>query len=251
MSLDPSVNPARPGPILDVGRPDPRPLPITASASTTVRNKNFLIIVLFTGFLGWFAYDGFIKYPQEDDRLVEVMKTMVESHRQLDASDLPILNAWKGWSRSSPAEREVMTAMAIKAKVEGWHTETDMNTQKYIVAGLALGVLAAIWWFFHCQRRRAIAEEATVSPAPGVVIPWENITRIDNTRWKSSGIVEITYKDAAGASRTATFDDYVLDRDPLLDILDQLAARAVHAELIPKDELPAEVAGAPGEEPAA
>ena len=74
--------------------------------------------------------------------------------------------------------------MAIKAKVEGWHTETDMNTQKYIVGGLALGVLAAIWWFFHCQRRRAIAEEATVSPAPGVVIPWEKITRIDNTRWK-------------------------------------------------------------------
>jgi hypothetical protein len=83
-----------------------------------------------------------------------------------------------------------------------------------------------------------------------VVIPWEKITTVDNTRWKSTGIVDINYTDENGQSQKAKFDDYELDREPLLEILDKLSAKAVNAEFIPKEE-PAEKVVDPAQKPTA
>lgn len=211
-------------------------MPLVARASTTVRNKNLLIILMCAAFLGWFAYDGFVKYPRDNDRLVDYMKSMVDANK-LSTNNLPALSIWPGWNNATSFDRNAMTRLATEeAKVEGWHSETDMATQKYIVAGLAAAVAASIWWFFHCQARRVVADDTTVSPAKGTTIPWEKITIIDNTRWKSSGIVDITYLDDAGKPQHAKFDDYELEREPLLEILDQLAAKATHAELIPRED---------------
>ena len=41
-----------------------------ARASTTVRNKNLLIILMCAVFFVWFTYDGFVGYPRNNDRLV-------------------------------------------------------------------------------------------------------------------------------------------------------------------------------------
>ncbi len=211
-------------------------MPLIARASTTVRNKNILILLMCAGFLSWFAYDAWVRYPRDNDRLVTVMKSYVEGNR-LSATNLPQLEAWTGWAHEDSQSRANMTTLAQnEAKIENWRSETDINTQKYIVIALALAVIAAIWWFFHCQARRAIADELSISPAKGVVIPWDKIIRINNTRWKSTGIVEITYLDAAGKEQSAKFDDYEIEREPLLEILDQMADKATRAEIIPKDD---------------
>jgi hypothetical protein len=125
--------------------------------------------------------------------------------------------------------------------LEGWKGPFDVWLQRLLAWCLLGCVGAATGWVVHCQRRRAIAEEGTVSPAPGVVIPWEKITRVDNTRWKTMGIVDITYMDEKGVSREADFDDYKLQREPLLAILDQLGEKAVNAEFLPKEEPAADV----------
>ncbi len=46
--------------------------------------------------------------------------------------------------------------------------------------------------------------------------------------------MDITYRDQNAAEKTADFDDYKLEREPLLLILDQLAEKAVNAEFLPK-----------------
>ena len=131
-----------------------------------------------------------------------------------------------------------MKTAAKVGKVEGWKNPFDIQLQRWIVLGLAAATAASLWWFLHCQKRRAIAEESTVSPAPGVVVAWDKITRVDNTRWKKMGIVEITFSDSQGHAHKAKFDDYELEREPLLAILDQLAEKAaVHAEFIPKEDI--------------
>jgi hypothetical protein len=215
--------------------PAPPSFPLVARASNTVRNKNILIILMCLAFFCWFTYDAFVRYPQDDDRLVEVMKNMGPTNNLVSVyqSDL---DSWKGWAHETSEARAKMTDIASIAKVDGWRSASDIATQKAIVAGLGVAVIAAIWWFFRCQSRRAIAQPDTVSPAPDVTIPWEKITIVDNSRWKSTGIVDITYTDAAGQTRHAKFDDYELDREPLLAILDQLAERAVKAEFLPKQD---------------
>ncbi|HVX87182.1 MAG TPA: hypothetical protein VH253_20525 [Phycisphaerae bacterium] len=231
----PPADPQPPAPVTPAQPPAPPSFPLIARASAGVRNKNILIILMCLAFFGWFTYDAFVRYPQQDDQLVAYMKGISPSNNSVAIYDSE-LNAWKGWSAESSEARAKMTDIASIAKVDGWHSASDIATQKVIVAGLALAVLAALWWFFHCQARRAIAQPDSVSPAPGITIPWTSITVVDNSRWKSTGIVDITYTDPSNAVRQAKFDDYELEREPLLAILDQLAERAVNAEFLPKAE---------------
>jgi hypothetical protein len=201
-----------------------------------VRNKNLMIVAMCVVFAVWFAYDGWIGWPQRNDRLVVGMidesKTPTSRIR---VEDVPLMTAWPQWQNASTPQRQEMADIAkLNGRAE-FKTETDILVQKMIVLGLALASAGSLGWFIHCQKRRAIAEADTVSPSPGVIIPWGDITVVDNSRWKKSGIVDITYRHADGEGK-AKFDDYELDRDPLLLILDQLADRAVNAEFLPKEE---------------
>ena len=214
---------------------------LVARASKTVRMKNLIILLMCLVFCGLFFYDGYVTYPANNDRkVVELVdNAAVSQPTKLLAQDWLRDGGWK----KLPAERHEAMNQALDEETrnnrinkDGWKSPFDVRLQRLLAWGL-LGCLAAsIWWFGHCERRRAIAEEATVSPAPGVVIPWGKITRVDNTRWKTVGIVDITYTDEQGVPRKADFDDYKLQREPLLAILDQLGEKAVNAEFVPKEE---------------
>lgn len=220
-------------------------MPLIARASTTVRNKNLLIVLMCAVFVCWFAYDGFIGYARSNDRLVERLRSSVDEtwfKQEWRPEVMPWTpknpDGWPGWAKADTTTRARMGAIAKEAgsHAEGWRSELDIEFQRWIVLGLAVATAGSIGWFIHCQRRRAIADEASVSPSPGVVIPWEKITRVNNARWNSHGIVEITYTDAGGVARINWFDDYKLEREPLLAILDQLSEKAVHAEFVPRVE---------------
>jgi hypothetical protein len=214
--------------------------PLIARASNTVRNKNLLIVAMCVLFAVWFAYDGWIGWPQRNDRLVTGMiDESKTSSSKITPDTLPILEAWPTWAQANTSQRQQMADVAKLNGRDEFKSETDILVQKLIVLGLSLASIGSIGWFLHCQKRRAIAEADTVSPSPGVIIPWTDITTVDNTRWKKSGIVDITYQQPNGGSAKAKFDDYELDREPLLLILDQLSERATRAEFLPKEEPPA------------
>ena len=70
-------------------------MPLVARASTTVRNKNFLVIAMVAVFLVMFAYDGFYGYARKNDRLVEYMKNTGIPRSAFDAgAAAPISRAW-------------------------------------------------------------------------------------------------------------------------------------------------------------
>ena len=214
---------------------------LVARASPTVRLKNLFIVLMCAVFFGMFFRDGYYTYPARNDLKVAglVDNVAVSLTTKVKAQD------WLrdgGWGKVSPERREEMNQALTEEErnahinKEGWKGPFDVTLQRFLAWCLLGFVGVSLWWYVHCQRRRALAEDATVSPAPGVVIPWEKITRVDNTRWKTMGIVDITYTDAQGASRQADFDDYKLQREPLLAILDQLGEKAVNAEFLPKEE---------------
>jgi len=211
---------------------------LTARASATVRSKNLIILVMCFGSMAWFGYDGWKGYPGGNDRRVDKLKS---DSSELLSADQEFVRAWKLWANESHENHVRMDGLIeqMKTKVEGlngWKTTSEIALQRYIVYGLGCAAAAALWWFFHCQRRRVIADDKTISPKVGAVIPWEKITKVDNTRWKKMGIVDLTYTDETGQSAKAKLDDYETDRDPLLEILDLLAEKAVNAEFVPKEE---------------
>ena len=213
---------------------------LVARASKTVRLKNLIIVAMCLVFFGLFFWDGYYTYPDNNDRIVR----QLAGAKDVSKATLDRAEKWTRWDKETPESRAGMNAdlkretgsEAGKA-AQGWKSPFDVSLQRLLAWCLLGCVGASMWWLVHCQRRRAIAEEGTVSPAAGVVVPWGKITRVDNTRWKTVGIVEITYTDEAGAPRKAEFDDYKLEREPLLGILDELGTKAVNAEFIPKEEV--------------
>ena len=209
---------------------------LLARPSFTFTLKNLAILLMCAVFLCLFAYDGYVGYPRKDDELVKVMRSMIDQDK-LDVRFRVELDAWPGWDNASEATRERMDHIARQeAKIEGWKGPLDIEIQKWVLLLLIVATAWSLWRFIRFRRRRVIADDATVSPAAGVVIPWDKITRVDNSLWKSKGIVQITYTDATGATKIDKFDDYETDREPLLKILDQLSEKAVNAEFVPKED---------------
>ena len=216
--------------------------PLIARASKWFSFKNLMIVLMCLGAAGWFAYDGWIRWPGNNDRLVTSTMTTMLNDGRLAEEHRPQIEAWNkggGWNTESKQSQEKMTNLALEAAktgpVEGWKSPTDILTQRIIVLALLIASLVALWRLIHFARQRAIATPDSVSPSPGIVIPWEKISRVDNTRWKKVGIITITY-DLGQGPQKAKFDDYELEREPLLLVLDLLSEKAVNAEFIPKED---------------
>jgi hypothetical protein len=216
---------------------------LVARASKVVRRKNLLMIALCLLFTGWFAYDGYVGYPDANDRYIGRLLNVELPQARIDAELAPDLENWSrngGWRKASPEARRRMDDLVKsprnRSDHSNWKSPGDVRLQQSLVWVLLALTAAAVAWFFHAQRRRATADDSAVSPRNGLFIPWDRITQIDNRRWKSAGIVEITYLDPQDRPRTARFDDYLLEREPLLEILELQAQKAVKAEVLPRDE---------------
>lgn len=196
---------------------------LVAPASTTVRNKNLILVAMFAVFAIWFSYDGWKGYPAGNDKVIAKRLAQVETEPGREPAYYKELQEWPGWSKATAAQRKHMSeSLKIHTHDEGWKSSNDIILQQGLALVLYASTLGFVGWFWHCQRRRAVADEAGLSPAPGVLIPWTAITKIDNRRWRKVGIVTVEYKDAAGQVQTAELDDYLLDHDQLLPILEKL-----------------------------
>ena len=208
-------------------------MPIVAKANTGYSIRILIMAVLCAVFAFWFAKDGWIGYPQQNDAIVQ---RLLDPKTATPQSALPEaqakLKSWPGYANASSKQISEMGTLVKNSNIEDWHTELDMLVQRGIVFGLVLGVLATLYFYYRYTRKRAIADEAGLSPAQGILIPWESITKIDNTQWDKRGIVTITYKAVEGGEpQTAILDDYDLDNLPA--VLEEVSNRAIHAEFDP------------------
>ncbi len=206
--------------------------------------KNLIIVLMCLVFAGLFAYDGFYGWPKNDDAIIQYLNNQAILGK---IDDLPEYRNWKGWWAETPEARakmdEIIDGKKTTINVEGWKQVFNIKLQWWIASGLILVLAGAIWRFLSQFRLRVSATDAAVSPKQGLNIPWDKITKVDNTEWRSYGIVTITYTDADGGNATADFDDYKTQREPLLKILDALGEKAVNAEFIPKEEPSTDAAG--------
>jgi hypothetical protein len=212
-------------------------MPIVAKASKTVRNKNLILVLMCAGFAAWFAYDGFLGWPKGND--ASVAAAAQNPKLVFKDEDLATLRSWPGHSNSTEIQRlEIAKILHDHTPDLTFRTDSEISLQQEIVYGLALATFAALLFFFNCQRRRAIldTDAKTLSPKPGLLLPIDAITKIDNTRWKKTGIVDITYTTPAGKLAETDLDDYKLDGLPPL--LNELSTLAEKAEFIPPPARP-------------
>jgi hypothetical protein len=213
-------------------------MPIVARASRGYAVRILIMAGLCAVFAFWFAYDGVIGWPKRDDTLVQYMVDHPNPH--IDSPQaVTILHEWPGFKKATSDQIKEMGDLAKSSGIDEWKTELDLFWQRAIVVGLVLGTAGTLYFYRRYTRKRAVADDAGLSPAHGIMIPWANITKIDNTQWDKRGIVTISYTDAAGQGQSAILDDYDLDNLPVL--LEEVAERAINATFDP----PLETGGAP------
>ena len=177
---------------------DPKPTaPIVARPShhwRDYRAKRLAITLMLVGMGGWFAYDGFVAWPRQNEKIERLKKD-------------------KEAAGKAENEAEVRRLDAELGKLT-FHNDTDIMVQKALAFSLPpLGLLVLAWSLYNSRGQYRL--ENNVIHAPGhPPVPLDAITAIDKTDWDRKGIADIEYELPTHAKGTLRLDDFIYDRDP-------------------------------------
>ena len=143
-------------------------------------------------FGGWFFYDGFVEYPNHNEKAEEFLKYR-------EANRLP------EWERT--------------AKEKGWSTENpgavkgvwDLRVQKILGAFCTTVGLFFGSGFIRARGRWVACDQEGLSTNKIASVPFGAIQSVDSSRWKTKGIAYVLY-DVSGQSGRIILDDWKFDR---------------------------------------
>jgi hypothetical protein len=199
---------------------------ITARIARFERRRPIILVFLCVVFAALFALDGFINWPNHDDKMVRRM----QHSTSVDARYKKMLAHWPGWNHASMAERAHYDHIVHRLNFAGWHTVTDIENQRWIA--LAITVVAALGgaWWWRVNRKKIVADDSGVTMSNGQRITWNQIRRIDNRNWISQGIVDMECELPGGQTKTIRFDSMIYD--DLGPLLNAIAEKCPQAEMI-------------------
>lgn len=185
--------------------PAPTTEPIIARAGTYYRNMRYLMCVFLIGMGCWFAYDGFVNYPKENDLIHSLNdqrdQAIAANNRTQSEQLLQQLNQHHGGKPHSPADLLIQRAIGIVLP--------------------PLGVFVVVWALY--QSRGEYRYENGVITVPGhPPVPVTNVKEVDRRLWDRKGIAYVTYQNDDGSTGTFKLDDFVYERKGTDAIYDQL-----------------------------
>jgi hypothetical protein len=161
---------------------------IVAKAGAYYRNARYIICALALGLGLYFAYDGWIGYPNERERY----ERMTEQQR----------------------------AVAHEP-----HTLLDIQIQKELAAALIPLAPILLAFFLHRSRGEYRLSGTTLHVPGHPPVPFDAIVGIDKSKWDRKGIIHIDYKlDDSAPTRRLTLDDFIYEQVATDKIVDALTA---------------------------
>jgi hypothetical protein len=176
------------------------PTEIIATPSWDYRIRRLLIAVMFLGMAGWFAYDGWVKYPRQNLRYAKAR-----------------------------GDEEAVQRLDEEFKNTQKHSDTSIRWQRNLAIMLPFGALAMAIWAFYSSRGVYRFADNTLHVPGHPPVPLDAIVRIDQRKWDRKGIAYIDY-ELQGKPGRLKLDDYIYDRKPTDEIhkiiTDSLASEA-------------------------
>jgi hypothetical protein len=184
-------------------------MPLRADNDPKFSRRFLFMGIAAIGFALWCVYDGFVKYPREQERALKW---------EADFENRPT-EEWiafaeeQGWS----------TALPKKSKTE---EEYKLSlVQQKVMAGVA--GLIGLYLISIPLRARGRWIESTqdgITSSWGQSFKFDDVVNLEKRQWKSKGIAKVTYLED-GRKRRFVIDDYKFDRYKTDEILYELEQR--------------------------
>lgn len=214
-----------------------------------------IFLALCVGFGGWFVYDVRVRYPRANAALLagsfDPVPPPVEVERLKSRINWNIALASKeriAGAETLEAVEDVLGEPTYKDQhgkgayqylgpgglltvnhsggmvtsvnwKDGVHTPADLTWQWVFAAicGVVALIVAVRLW--SAWRIRVVLSEAGLSPAPGRVISWEQMTGLRTEQYRQKGWLELQY-DSEGAAKQLRLDSYkIREFRPLISAL--------------------------------
>ncbi|MEM7809774.1 MAG: hypothetical protein AAF561_16815 [Planctomycetota bacterium] len=188
--------------------PVPPPGPHEARGGSYFRNVRYVIFLAILGMGGWFMYDGFVKWPNENtvyERLKAEVDLADDEGRDTDRKDA----------------MDEMVALGIDGPDKP-HSDLSILLQKVLGFTLPpIGLVLLIRWLY-ISRGVVRLDENDVLHAPGhPPVAMDDVKEIDDRQWERKGISHIGYS-VDGSEGSVKLDDFVYERAPIDAIHDRL-----------------------------
>jgi hypothetical protein len=162
------------------------------------RAKRLALSVMLVIFGIAFAYDGFVGWPRQNERIAELGRQIEDARKNGD-------------------DRKVSELDAERSHIK-LHSDMDILMQKVLAFVLIPGGVALLAWSFY-QSRGEYRLADNVLHVPGhPPVPLDAVRAIDKTRWERKGIAQLDYELTGGQKGTVTLDDFVYQQRPTDDI---------------------------------
>lgn len=182
-----------------VGKPEAQHTPgvIVARPSKSIwdwRGRRYIIIAGTLLLAGWFAYDGYVGWPEENRQYMELTKQIEEAERQGDL--------------------DAAAQLKVERKRFTFHEDFQILLQKALAFGLPpLALLFLIYVRYNSRGEYRLDGDTLHAPGHPPV-PLEAIRRLDKTQWDRKGIAYVDYELADGRSGRIALDDFIYERKP-------------------------------------
>lgn len=181
--------------------------PIVARAGRYYRRTRYVIFAILLGVGVAFTYDGYWRYPAENEKIDKVHAELVEKEKvqpRDEATNQRILELKEEQKKYTP------------------HTPMDLRIQRALGIGAPpLGILLLAWWLHKSRGSYMLAGE-TLSVPGHPEVSLAQIRRIDKTLWDRKGIAFVEYEIPGRAAGRLKLDDFVYDAAPTRKIVERI-----------------------------
>ncbi len=191
---------------------------IVARAGQYYRNTRYIMCALLVGAGLWFAYDGWVGWPEHNRKLGEVKRRIEQSDNAGDTNG-------------------AAAARAELGKMSKEKSSSDILLQKVLALSLPPIGIGLLGWALYNSRGAYRLSGHTLHVPGHPAVSFDQITRIDKQLWDRKGIAYLDYDRGAGSPLRAPgetvdyqargtgrikLDDFVYDRAPTDQIFERI-----------------------------
>ena len=189
---------------------------IVAKASMEYRIKRLLMVVLLVGWGLWSVYDGYYKWPADNQKIAQLKKEI----------------------ESLPKEDQKRTEKEVELRKQKEHTALDIRFNQVLGWTLPPIGLFMLLFVLHNSRGEYRLRGETLSTPGHPPVPFDAIDSVDRSKWDRKGIAYVNYTLLNGTKGRLRLDDFIYEREPTDEIFKRIEDHTGTGEPAPATAAP-------------